>query len=374
MHKNKHETNHLLIDSLQYNEELLNLLSNSIAFDTIPNFYNDFIRLLQLLNIQMKRRNRTDNAKNKHESRPSFLQKKNFSIENETQLIELLKKKIKIPKDKKKQPRVVIYASPVRSGSTAALLAAITSQNFREYYHQPFKYFLRDPEAPELIIEEKRVDKEAIIFIKTTIGPLFPEEYFDPVKILVMLGYDPEKIKLIELIRDPVETFYSISRIELDKNIGACQFNHMYTEIVALFTQHIIHSYFAIPKPVPLIFEQLSRLNDKNEIINLMELMFGTKFYPKFPDLETLLKMENIKWLEADPKKNPQYFEKVILPVLNKGQYIGGYSDTDREQVDKNHPDLLAAEAEIIEQSMPIYKLFVNNVEILQKLQQLNKS
>jgi|GEM_PF-2208675 hypothetical protein len=115
---------------------------------------------------------------------------------------------ISIP-DAHECPHIALIVSPCRSGSTA-LLQCFASQGYLSYF-QPMKRILRwqivGQSVDNFVIP---VGSEKRIIIKETLGPYFCEESeMNPIRILIKKGYPIEKISLILLLRDPLQTFSS---------------------------------------------------------------------------------------------------------------------------------------------------------------------
>lgn len=103
-------------------------------------------------------------------------------------------------------PKLIMIVGPCRTGTTALannfVKAGITS------YMQPIKSMRR---ALELggEIAPWNIKQEDYAITKETIGVDTPADFFDPVQILLDLGYPKEKLVLIPIIRDPRQTYVS---------------------------------------------------------------------------------------------------------------------------------------------------------------------
>lgn len=103
-------------------------------------------------------------------------------------------------------PKLIIIIGPCRTGTTALannfVKAGITS------YMQPIKSMRRAMEIREEIVPWY-IKEEEYAITKETIGVNTPADFFDPVQILLDLGYPKNKIVLIPIIRDPIQTYVS---------------------------------------------------------------------------------------------------------------------------------------------------------------------
>lgn len=112
---------------------------------------------------------------------------------------------IQIPPD---PPRMILIVGPCRTGTTA--LGNVFAQTGLETYMQPVKSIRRAITASGQVPFWEIDTKSDIVASKETLGP---DEYFDPVQILVDRGYPPEKIHLIAILRDPATTLTSWNRM-----------------------------------------------------------------------------------------------------------------------------------------------------------------
>lgn len=261
------------------------------------------------------------------------------------EMLEFFRDKIVFPKDKKKQPFLTLYVSHVRTASNAVFLAAIASGEFEGYFYQPDKYFLRGQNLPgeQLVLPEIEDKQYLKYFMKFTIG-LNETEIVDPARLLIDLGYDPNKISVISGVRKPVDTYLSIRRLEVDA-LTAKEFGETYNFLMTLITNYMLNYKYPIQKKLILVFELLEEF-DNEMMAGLMEKMFGKRFDPAFPTEKALRSMENVHWLEADPDRFPDYYEKFIAPVLKQGRFKH-FSATNRRRLLFDHPDLLSEVEEI---------------------------
>jgi hypothetical protein len=266
-----------------------------------------------------------------------------------------IKNQIEVPEYAEDYPRVTIFLSPVRSGSTALFLAACGSnreEGFDEVYFQPFKGLLRG-KGSQLKFAG---GPERHIFIKSTIG-VEADELYDPVAMLLDLGFPPGRIKVIYGLREPVGTFLSIRRHKED--YSPQEFQVLYSFMLNLFVSHIFSlSDSAIShKPIPLAYELLEQLHASA----VLQRLFGSNFATTFIDEEQLLADTRIHLGEANPNLFPEYYQQFIKTVLDVGQYRFT-SQTNRDQMLTKHPQLTTEVEEVEELTNPLYKLFLSFV------------
>src|SRR3989344_735260 len=105
-------------------------------------------------------------------------------------MFDLTKKDIIIPLS---PPRLIVIVGPCRTGTTA--LANVFSKAGLTVYMQPVKSAGRAKESKQEIIPW-RMKEEYIAVVKETLGAKIEAEFFDPVEILLNLGYPKEKLIL----------------------------------------------------------------------------------------------------------------------------------------------------------------------------------
>ena len=105
-------------------------------------------------------------------------------------------------------PRIIVICGPTRTGTTALSHTFIRAG--LESHMQPIKSILRaledNHEAP---IWRLNGNPDRTILTKETMGAKHDSEYFNPIEILVDLGYPPDLILPILMVRDPAQTFSS---------------------------------------------------------------------------------------------------------------------------------------------------------------------
>lgn len=128
-------------------------------------------------------------------------------------MITLTQKEIKVSK---KAPKMIIIVGPCRVGTTA--LANIFSKVGLTVYMQPIKSARRAKENNEKAISWEILEEDTAV-AKETLGARTEAEFFDPVKILLGIGYPKEKLILIPIIRDPRKTLASWRNMWEDLNL-----------------------------------------------------------------------------------------------------------------------------------------------------------
>lgn len=129
-------------------------------------------------------------------------------------MFKLTSKNIAIPKD---PPELIVIVGPCRTGTTA--LANVFAKAGITVYMQPIKSARRAKEAGEKIIPWK-IKEENIAVVKETLGAITEAEFFDPIKILLDIGYPKEKLVLIAMVRNPEKTLASWREMWTDLDLS----------------------------------------------------------------------------------------------------------------------------------------------------------
>lgn len=108
-------------------------------------------------------------------------------------------------------PELILLCGPCRSGTTA--LSNIFVQAGIESHMQPLKSIRRAKAIGEQIPIWELTGKNSIIHSKETFGEKEESEFFNPVEILLDLGYPAEKLKVIVMLRDPAQILTSWERL-----------------------------------------------------------------------------------------------------------------------------------------------------------------
>lgn len=105
-------------------------------------------------------------------------------------------------------PQIILSVSPCRSGTTV-MLRVFSAVGISSYY-QPLKTILRWNAIGSNISWQVPQNSCVPIYIKETLGPNTKiETTFDPLSILLTAGFQPEKIQLLVIGREPLHTWAS---------------------------------------------------------------------------------------------------------------------------------------------------------------------
>ncbi|MCA9392078.1 hypothetical protein KC614_02645 [candidate division WWE3 bacterium] len=242
--------------------------------------------------------------------------------------------RIKIPKDHRSIPNIIVIAGPARGGTTALGILLANLPEISLSFFQPIKELLRYPD-PILNVPDLDNDAPYVVF-KETFGPIFDEELYDPIDILVQAGVPKERISVIFTLRSPFSSVASLNNIVLDDDnepaLNIDYYARMQKHSTLLFNKY--SSDPEIKSVVPLVYELFAEYGD---LITYQRLINSLN-----PDLTTPTTLEfnhdliygneskgirsKIVWGEADPQKHPGYFNKIIVPTLrvNKFTYSRG--------------------------------------------------
>lgn len=105
-------------------------------------------------------------------------------------------------------PQIILSVSPCRSGTTI-MLRVFGAVGIPSYY-QPLKTILRWNAIGGDVSWQVPQSSSAPIYIKETLGPNTRiETTFDPLSIFLKAGFQPEKIRLLVIGREPLHTWAS---------------------------------------------------------------------------------------------------------------------------------------------------------------------
>ena len=201
-----------------------------------------------------------------------------------------------------------------RTGTTFlfAWLASMLGDRMSAGDFQPWKAMLRHGTSIQVPSPRK-----GIWLWKDTLGPKYPghtKEGFawNFVRLQLQKGIKPEDMHLIVLGRDPVHTLFSWMKFTPDTGADIVRKCGMSKEelIRRLEALHISHTVFDYELLADGPLEVLQSLLDR------IPWAKGIQANLHF-DLSNV--MERIRWNEADPEKNPDYWNAVVLPAIQKG-------------------------------------------------------
>lgn len=108
-------------------------------------------------------------------------------------------------------PKLILLCGPCRTGTTA--LSNVFVRAGIEAHMQPLKSIRRAKAISEQIPIWELAGKNDIVHSKETFGEKEEAEFFNPVEILLNLGYPAEKLKVIVMLRDPAQILTSWERL-----------------------------------------------------------------------------------------------------------------------------------------------------------------
>lgn len=118
------------------------------------------------------------------------------------------RKHIQIPDN---PPEMLLIIGPCRVGTTA-LSNSLSRLGFTAYM-QPIKSMRRAAEEEEPVTDWKIDGEQSYVISKETLGPKTEAEFFNPLEILLELGYPAHKLHLIGICREPRSTLGSWVRM-----------------------------------------------------------------------------------------------------------------------------------------------------------------
>lgn len=223
----------------------------------------------------------------------------------------LNKKNIIIPKD---PPTMAIIIGPCRVGTTA--LANVFAKAGIIAYMQPIKSALRAKETGKTIKPFKIDSATDFILVKETLGAHTPTEFFNPINILLKLGYPKKKLILIPMLRTPNKVLPSWREMWTEFELDNFLKSYLLTSEIKKTAQN------NKIKVLPYLHE-IIKDNKASEVIKKLFNKLG---------LENYQVEKNINW-ENDPrfgeekaeKSKLNFFdvppEKFIKEVKNWGKY-----------------------------------------------------
>lgn len=207
-------------------------------------------------------------------------------------------------------PKLVLICGPCRVGTTA--LSVVFAKAGIESHMQPIKSARRAKELGEQVkpwnIGQKRGE---MAVVKETFGPHAATEFFDPVEILLSMGYPKEKIMLIPILRDPSQVFCSWREKWGDAKLGKLEKAFDLTlkvkedaEKEGVFVLPYVHEAIKENQPtavVAMLFERLGLT------IRQLSLTLSSKW-------EDLGDIENVFLYDEPP-------ERFIADIGKRGRY-----------------------------------------------------
>ena len=209
-------------------------------------------------------------------------------------------------------PKLIVIIGPCRVGTTA--LANIFTKIGLTAYMQPIKSALRAKESKAEIIPWKIIP-EKLALTKETLGAETQAEFFDPIKILLALGYPANKLILIPMIRDPRKTLASWKmmwgNLNLENFILAFKLTLKIkegAEQLGIKTIPYVHEVIRDNQPSTVI----QRLFEKTGLRNNSDHMLDWTNDPKFGDENP--EISKLKFFDVPP-------DKFVKEVREWGEY-----------------------------------------------------
>ncbi|OGF20410.1 hypothetical protein A2Y83_01510 [Candidatus Falkowbacteria bacterium RBG_13_39_14] len=200
-------------------------------------------------------------------------------------------------------PELILLCGPCRSGTTA--LSNIFVQACIESHMQPLKSIRRAKATGEKIPIWELAGKNGIAHSKETFGEKENSEFFNPVEILLNLGYPSEKLKVIMMLRDPAQILTSWERLYGEsvkrKNLAR-----------AFFLTDKVRTYCKSNdiKTIPYVHEAIKYNNPGLVVFHLFQILginnFSSNFVnweksPKFGDKNT--SNNHLHFYDSPPEK-----------------------------------------------------------------------
>jgi hypothetical protein len=213
--------------------------------------------------------------------------------------------KTHLPENPLDIPKIVGLSGPARGGTTAFLMLATGLDSVDRGYFQPHKNGIRHGESIYVYHGDK------IIVMKDTTGPLYEEELFDSVGMLIDAGVPQEKIDWVYSVREPVREYQSLTHFT----------DRMEPEYFAKMQRHTIGLYHYYKERGfnvhPFVYDLLGDGKGELHVINALLERTNLPMLNNLSFRESQINAKTV-WGEAD---DPEYYEQVILPTLSRGEF-----------------------------------------------------
>jgi hypothetical protein len=221
---------------------------------------------------------------------------------------------------------VFIDVGQPRISSTARALLLANAGGVDEVHFQPWKYIQRYSRRLARIGSDPKVminktGRSSIVVLKETPGgPNDPKENFDPIEIALQAGINREKLRVLLGIREPFAQFESWLKFDSSRRpkvfFAGLEFllglYSKYEQIGLRIEPFIFELQYYNPDYIEFIY---------NKLIPEVQLPENLKFGQG----------EKIAWHEANPALDrlnlgdndvgSSYYQRVVVPVAQKGQY-----------------------------------------------------
>lgn len=211
-----------------------------------------------------------------------------------------------IPSDPSLTPRIIGWAGPARTGSTALLFLLASHHEIDRAYFQPIKSILRKKLTDFIIHKE-----DQLVCMKEVFGSLYKEENYDPIAILLEAGIPPEKITWLCLLREPVQAFTS-----WNARIPNTTPKHLYEAQLNTIELYSRYRHTAV-RVIPFIYEFFE--NNEDYALRLLLNEMGvdvTHFSNKFDF--TKINKKIVLGQAADKS----YFDANLMGILERNQFV----------------------------------------------------
>lgn len=243
-------------------------------------------------------------------------------------------------------PELILIRSTCRGGSTA--LARVFARAGYLHFHQPIKSIFRNLLLDQYFIFEIPRSSTPII-IKETYGAHSKREWtLNYLGYLLKAGYPPEKIKVVDILRDPILTYTSCKKFwntGIEDFVEGYQFaNKLSAEADSLKIRTVKYS------------PALLKIETNEKIIRKLFKLLNLKFSRAAIDWTIPVKTTHILSPQYD-----QYFERNGLLRNQANTYIGKEPDFFRSKA--GHDKLNRSNSYLYEKSLHLEKGFYPELE-----------
>lgn len=221
---------------------------------------------------------------------------------------EFVAQNLELPKNLNETPRILGWAGPARSGTTALLFLLAGHNEVGHVYFQPQKTLMRLGH-PRI----KLYSSDKLVCMKETfVSWQVVDELYDPIEVLLKAGVPAEKITWIFMLRDPEQTYRSWCMLAPDVQPDPAAYALWQSHTVKLWQKYKDSKVQVIPFVYELMRgheqETLGRLLSK---IGLNDTLLNLEFN------QTLIDRKFVPGQAADET----YFENSVKKSLSRGKY-----------------------------------------------------
>jgi hypothetical protein len=220
-------------------------------------------------------------------------------------------KHTQLPQNLADTPHIIGWSGLARSGTSALLFLLAGHAQVDRAYFQPQKTLMRKgTPAFKLYAEDQ------LVCMKEVFGSLYPEENYDPIKLLLDAGVPEDKITWIILLRDPVQTFRSWHR-----RMPAVTPHHLHasqTHALGLFSRY----QNTRVRLVPFVYELFDSQEEAALTALLDKVGLDTSKISLDFDLAAI-EQKLVKGQVADP----EYFAANVQNILDLKRFVYSRND-----------------------------------------------